>query len=259
LNLRRLLPSSEPSPAAPPAPQPSGRAWKTGIDRFVLRGGGVRFRDLTLGEGAPLDVALPDVTVRDVALQPGLYGDPGVARVYVKSEGGVLRIECRLWVLDQGFAVATRLKAFRIPLHRARLYIPGIGWSELAGERGSALALDGGRPRPRRLEGLPAAGRLAARRGDHGVGATARQPRRPRPGRPEAVRPTGLGRRGRCRPRDTAGVRRHRPDRAAAGPGSRPRGARGRRRVAGASPGRGARCGPGRRGRPLSRRRRFGP
>jgi len=44
------------------------------------------------GEGAPLDVALPDVTVRDVALQPGLYVDPGVARVYVKSEGGVLRI-----------------------------------------------------------------------------------------------------------------------------------------------------------------------
>ena len=139
LNLRRLLPPSEPSPAAPPAPQPSGRAWKTGIDRFVLRGGGVRFRDLTLGEGAPLDVALPDVTVRDVALQPGLYGDPGVARVYVKSEGGVLRIECRLWVLDQGFAVATRLKAFRIPLHRARLYIPGIGWSELAGELDASI------------------------------------------------------------------------------------------------------------------------
>src|SRR5213593_1543605 len=46
LNLRRLLPPSEPTPAAPPAPQPSGRAWKTGIDRFVLRGGGVRFRDL---------------------------------------------------------------------------------------------------------------------------------------------------------------------------------------------------------------------
>src|SRR5438874_1598913 len=128
LNLRQLLPPSEPTPAAPPTPQPSGRAWKTGIDRFVLRGGGVRFRDLTLGEGAPLDVALPDVTVRDVALQPGLYGDPGVARVYVKSEGGVLRIECRLWVLDQGFAVATHLKALRIPLHRARLYIPGIGW-----------------------------------------------------------------------------------------------------------------------------------
>src|SRR5438034_992481 len=139
LNLRRLLPPSEPTPAAPPTPQPSGRAWKTGIDRFVLRGGGVRFRDLTLGEGAPLDVALPDVTVRDVALQPGLYGDPGVARVYVKSEGGVLRIECRLWVLDQGFAVATHLKAFRIPLHRARLYIPGIGWSELAGELDASI------------------------------------------------------------------------------------------------------------------------
>src|SRR5438094_139027 len=139
LNLRRLLPPSEPSPAAPPAQQPSGRAWKTGIDRFVLRGGGVRFRDLTLGEGAPLDVALPDVTVRDVALQPGLYGDPGVARVYVKSEGGVLRIECRLWVLDQGFAVATHLKALRIPLHRARLYIPGIGWSELAGELDASI------------------------------------------------------------------------------------------------------------------------
>jgi hypothetical protein len=155
LNLRRLVPASEPQraaneeparadeagPGAPPPGEapPRGSDWKIGVDHFALRAGGIRFRDLTLPEGTPLEIAIPDVTVDDVALQPGLYGEPARARLRVKSEGGGLRIDARLWVLEKGFALATRLKALHLPLRHARLYIPGVGWSELTGLADAAL------------------------------------------------------------------------------------------------------------------------
>ncbi len=136
LNLRRLVPAPAASDTAPapPAEEARGSAWKIGIDRFALHAGGVRFRDLTLPEGEPLEIAIPDVSVNDVALQPGLYGAPAHVDLYVRSEGGRLRVESRVWALAQGFALATRLKAYRLPLRRARFYIPGVGWSELRGE-----------------------------------------------------------------------------------------------------------------------------
>jgi hypothetical protein len=136
LNLQRLVPppAAGQAPAEPAAAPQQPSAWKTGIDRFVLRAGRVRFRDFTVAEGEPLEIAIPDVTVDQVALQPGLYGQPGRARLYVKTEGGSLRIESRLTVLERGFEVGTRVKAFRLPLRRARLYVPGVGWSELRGE-----------------------------------------------------------------------------------------------------------------------------
>src|SRR5262249_42274463 len=124
---------------APPAEEkkaeeakPSG--WATAVDRFVLRSGGIRFRDLTLTGGEPLEIRIPDVTVDDVALSPGLYGGPGRLVVRMGTEGGSLGVQSRIWVLEQGFALSTRLKAFDIPLARARLYLPGMGWSEFHGQ-----------------------------------------------------------------------------------------------------------------------------
>ena len=140
LNLRRLVPASAPAEGeAPPEKASTESAWKMGIDRFVLRAGGVRFRDLMIKEGEPLEIAIPDIAVDEVALQPGLYGEPGRARLVVKTEGGSVRIDSRMWVLDQGFALGTRVKAYRLPLRRARFYVPGVGWSELQGELDAAI------------------------------------------------------------------------------------------------------------------------
>jgi hypothetical protein len=140
LNLRQLVPASAPTEEQPPPEKASAEsAWKMGIDRFVLRAGGIRFRDLMIHEGEPLEIAIPDISVDEVALQPGLYGEPGRARLVVKTEGGSVRIDSRLWVLDQGFALGTRVKAYRLPLRRARFYVPGVGWSELQGELDAAV------------------------------------------------------------------------------------------------------------------------
>jgi hypothetical protein len=135
LNLERLVPKpAAGTPAAPEAAGPPAKPWKIGIDRLVLRAGAIRFRDLTLAEGEPLEIAIPDISVDEVGLQPGLYGEPGRLRLYVKSEGGVVRVDSRLAAREEGFALDTRVKAYGIPLRRARFYVPGIGWSELGGK-----------------------------------------------------------------------------------------------------------------------------
>ncbi|TMA47699.1 MAG: DUF748 domain-containing protein, partial [Deltaproteobacteria bacterium] len=143
LNLQALL---APSPSAPPAtPQPAepatrGGTWTIGIDRFVLSGGGVRFRDLKITGSEPLGLAIPAIEVADVSFQPGVYGEPGRAHVEFRSEGGVVRADARVALLEHGLMLEVDLKARKLPLHRARVYIPGVGWNDLRGEIDAALA-----------------------------------------------------------------------------------------------------------------------
>ena len=141
VNLQRLIPPAAPAKEAEPAEQPKqgGSAWKVGIDRLAVRTGGVRFRDLTLAGVEPLEIAIPDVDLTDVALQPGLYGDAGRLGVSIEAEGGALRVDARVGTAYAGFTVATRVKAYRIPLRRARFYVPGVGWSELDGVLDAAI------------------------------------------------------------------------------------------------------------------------
>jgi hypothetical protein len=144
LNLQALL---APSPSAPPpaTPQPAepatrGGSWSIGIDRFVLSGGGVRFRDLKITGSEPLGLAIPAIEVADVSFQPGVYGEPGRAHVEFRSEGGVVRADARVALLEHGLMLEADLKARKLPLHRAQVYIPGVGWSDLRGEIDAALA-----------------------------------------------------------------------------------------------------------------------
>jgi hypothetical protein len=157
LNLRRLVPASEPDAvAAGPPPQhdrekaAAGETvgtedgttpgeWRIGIDRFLLSSGGVRFRDFTLPGDELLEIHLPDIAVNSVALQPGVYGEPAQARLRVNAEGGRVRATAKVWTREVGFALAMHVKALRLPLRRARLYVPGVGWRELSGECDAAI------------------------------------------------------------------------------------------------------------------------
>src|SRR5207245_801371 len=84
----------------------------------------------------PVDVALPTIEVRDVALRPGLYGGPTRAHLDVRVDQGRLRVSTHLQLLEHGVGVATNLRARRLPLGRTRLYVPKVGWRELAGDLG---------------------------------------------------------------------------------------------------------------------------
>jgi len=126
----------------PPAPEePGAKPWGAGIDHLVLRSGHVRFRDFAVqGEGEPVDVRLPTIEVRDIALASGLYGGPARSSVDVRVDQGRLRVNTRLWMRDGGVALSTTLRARRMPLERVRLYVPDVGWRELRGELGASLA-----------------------------------------------------------------------------------------------------------------------
>src|SRR5437867_11526585 len=150
INLMALVPRGEAPAAAKPVdgqtaertPAAGAKAkagWGVGVDYLALRGGHVRFRDFAVRGVEPVDVALPTIEVRDVALRPGIYGRPARAHLDVRVDEGRLRMNTQLRLIAHGVAVATSLRARRLPVRRTRLYVPKVGWRELAGELGASV------------------------------------------------------------------------------------------------------------------------
>lgn len=143
LNLTQLIPASDPAPVAdapPPATPPDpAKAWTVGVDRVVLRDGGVRFLDRMVTGSEPIDLQLPTVAVDDIALQPGVYGEAAHLHVLLRLDRGRIRADARILPHDGGFDIATEVKGHRLALQRARLYIPDVGWRSLDGELGFEL------------------------------------------------------------------------------------------------------------------------
>src|SRR5262249_2123121 len=147
-NLMGLVPASSTEPAAQqPVPEkgethpaPAKPGWGFGVDRIVLSDGGVRFRDLTMAGVEPIELDLGNFEVKDIALHPGVYGEP--AHVYLRAgvDEGRFVLDAKLMPRDDGgFAVKSHLKARRLPLRRTRVYGPKVGWSDLQGEFGGVL------------------------------------------------------------------------------------------------------------------------
>ena len=144
LNVAALAPASEENAA--PAEKSS---WRFGIDRIVLRDGGVRFRDLMFERERPVELALGSFEVEDIALTPGVYGEPARMRLKANVDEGQFALDAGFTPRDDGgFVVTSRVKARRLPLRRTRVYIPKVGWSALDGEVGGVFeyTLETGRP-----------------------------------------------------------------------------------------------------------------
>jgi hypothetical protein len=114
-------------------------AWKFGLDRFVLRDGRLRFRDLKLEGSEPVEVGVDQIMVQEIALSPGVYGEPARMHVKLGLDEGVIDLAAQLQLLDKGMAVSCDVNAEHLPLRRARLYVPKVGWRELKGELDLAL------------------------------------------------------------------------------------------------------------------------
>jgi hypothetical protein len=145
LNLLALLPPSaktpvtaEPTPAVAPTPV-SGGQWGYGLDRLVIRDGGLRFRDLTLKDSEPIELNLEHVEVTDIALDQGVYGTPSKLHLAVAFDQGTLDLDARVTLRNDGMAVAANLNAWGLPLRQTRLYIPSVGWSAFDGSLDAAL------------------------------------------------------------------------------------------------------------------------
>jgi len=145
INLMTLVPKTEePAQTAAPAGSPEAAAekssWGFGIDRIVLRDGGVRFRDLMFAKVEPVDLSLGSFEVEDIALSPSVYGEPAQIHLQAKVDEGRFVIDASLSPReDGGFVLGSHLKARRLPLKRTRVYVPKVGWSDLEGEFGGAL------------------------------------------------------------------------------------------------------------------------
>src|SRR5439155_1747927 len=109
-------PATEPVEGQAPERAPAGAegagakakaAWGVGVDYLALRGGHIRFRDFAVRGVEPVDVALPTIEVRDVALRPGIYGRPARAHLDVRVDEGRLRMNTQLRLIAHGVAVAS--------------------------------------------------------------------------------------------------------------------------------------------------------
>ncbi len=149
-NILALIPATPaepaPSPAASPAPpgtpSPSDKksGWSYGVDRVVLSDGGLRFRDLMLSGVEPVELSLGSFEVEDIALSPAVYGEPAHVHLQARIDEGRFVLDAHLTPHDDGgFALASHLKARRLPLKRTRVYVPRVGWSDLEGAFGGAL------------------------------------------------------------------------------------------------------------------------
>ncbi|MEO8605881.1 MAG: DUF748 domain-containing protein, partial [bacterium] len=135
-------PAADATPFAEATPAAAGAGWKVGLDRFVLRDGRLRFRDMMLAGSEPVEVGIDQISVEEIALTPEVYGEP--ARIHLKLglDEGVVDVNARLKLVDGQPVVTTEITANRLPLRRARLYVPKVGWSDLHGELDLALTYE---------------------------------------------------------------------------------------------------------------------
>jgi hypothetical protein len=141
INLLALVPKSEPAPeAAPAAEKPApGSAWKLGIDYFGLHHAGIRFRDLVIPDTEPVQLALESIEVHDIAFTPEVYGGPADIKFVAKLDEGAVRTRARFTPRVEGQAVDVTLNVTRLPVHRSRVYVPDVAWSDLTGNLSMSL------------------------------------------------------------------------------------------------------------------------
>jgi hypothetical protein len=148
LNLMALVPASaaEPSPtptSTPAETAPAGSGWGFGLDHLIVRDGAVRFHDLKVKNVEPIELNIPTIAVTAVYLIPGQYGEPSKASITVDVDKGSLQVEA---TLTQRSATENQfeayLKARNLPVRRARLYVPKVGWSALQGGLDADITYD---------------------------------------------------------------------------------------------------------------------
>ncbi|MBX3023961.1 DUF748 domain-containing protein [bacterium] len=119
--------------ATPAAVAAEGTPWAFGLDKFELTDGRVRFRDLALQGSEPVELGIARVSVDQIALTPAVYGKPGTIAVKLGVDEGTIDVTAHVTLDDSRVSVVTDVTAQSLPLRRARLYVPTVGWSDLQG------------------------------------------------------------------------------------------------------------------------------
>ncbi len=129
-----------PAPVTPSEPPPQtttdGAHWGVLIRRVALRDGRIGFRDFAIGDPPQhIEGTLPTVDAGNLALLITESGvEPGKIALDAGFEDGALHLDATVENLPAGPAYESHLAFTNLPIGDARVYIPRVGWSDLAGK-----------------------------------------------------------------------------------------------------------------------------
>src|SRR5262249_23941346 len=140
---RLVLPA--PRPAAAPeatAPPPSGGAPRHIAGHRPARPDGpVRLRDDVAEPPETRELALDDLTLSGFSLQYGKGARPAHGVIVAKFGDGLVRLRTRVLRRPEGFAAVARLELQNLPLDRAQVHLPELGWRNSGGRLDAVLDL----------------------------------------------------------------------------------------------------------------------
>ena len=130
-----VLPAAVPSSAPPPPTPAEGAHWGVLIRRVALRDGRIGFRDFAIGDPPQhIEGTLPTLDAGNLALLITEGGvEPGKVALDAGFEDGALHLGATIESLPAGPAYESHLALTNLPIADARVYIPRVGWSALAG------------------------------------------------------------------------------------------------------------------------------
>ncbi len=128
-----VVPTTPTIPEVSAAPEVETSQWAFGLDKFLLNGGRVRFRDLALSDSEPVEIGIDRISVDQIALTPSVYGKPGILALKLGVDEGTIDLTAHLTLDGSKVSVSTDIAAQSLPVRRARLYVPNVGWSDLGG------------------------------------------------------------------------------------------------------------------------------
>ena len=149
VNLAGLLRRADAEPAAAGA----GSGWSVVIDRVDLHDGRLRYRDFVVGKGQPVELMVPELAIGRIALPATGSPELPPLRFRTRIGDGTLDADLTLHAAGEGLELSGTFVGKDLPLEQARLYVPRVGWSKLAGTAGGKLSLTYASAGPSRVEG----------------------------------------------------------------------------------------------------------
>ncbi len=135
--LKVLLPETPAQEAAPETPPPA--PIPVLLRRVVLGTGRIEFVDRAQPGAEPLTIEIPRSQIDDVVVT----GDPGEgsseAHLEIRSEGASVDVGGSFHRAADHLDVDATVELSKLPLARARVYLPDLGWTEFTGELDAKL------------------------------------------------------------------------------------------------------------------------
>jgi hypothetical protein len=121
-----------------PEPSEAGKArWAVVIDRASFLQGKAVIRDSVAQPPASREIALPELQLRDLRLQPTAGVAPGRVALRIGVGDGEIGVRTKIQAVAAGFDVGARIRMINVPLDQLHVHAPQLGWS------GSRGRLDG--------------------------------------------------------------------------------------------------------------------